>query len=79
LFSVKGFAGRKGAARYFGFAAVAIAASNIAAIIAAAKRAGSSVGLQTSVIGILRKGGLINGIASRPIGQGWQQFPLWIN
>jgi hypothetical protein len=78
MFSVNGFAGRKGVARYFGSAVAAIAASNIAATIAAAKRAGSSVELRTFVIGKLQKGDLINGIASGPIGDGWQQFPLWI-
>jgi hypothetical protein len=78
MFSVKGFAGQTGAARYFGFAVPAIAVSNTAATIAAAKRAGSSVELQTFVIGKLRKGDWINGIDSRPIVHGWRQIPLWI-
>jgi glycerol-3-phosphate acyltransferase PlsY len=78
MFCVKGFAGGKGVARYFGFAAAVTGASNIAATIAAAKRGGSSVEQQTSVIGKVQRGDLINGIDSRPIGRGWQQFPLWI-
>ena len=76
--SVKGFAGGKGAARYSGSAVGVIAASNIAATLAAVKHAGSSVELRTSVIGELLKEGLINGTVSRPIGNGWQHFPLWI-
>jgi len=78
LFSVKGFVESQGAGRYFASAAAVIAGSNTAATIAAAKRAVSSVERQTCVIGKLRKGDSINGIASRPIGHGWPQFPLWI-
>ena len=78
LFSVRGFAARKVAVPSSGFVGTAIAVSNTAATIAAAKRAGSSVELQTFVIGKLRKGDWINGIDSRAIGHGWQQIPLWI-
>jgi hypothetical protein len=48
---VKGFAGGKSAARYFGSAVAVTAASDIAATIAVAKRAESSVELRTFVIG----------------------------
>jgi hypothetical protein len=78
MFSVKGFADGKSAARYFGSAVAVTEASNIAATVAAAKRAGSSVELRTVVIGKVPKGDWINGIVNRPIGDGWQQFPLWI-
>jgi hypothetical protein len=78
MFFVKGFAGGKGAARYSGSAVGVIAASNIVATIVVAKRGESSVELRTSVIGELLKGGLTNGTVSGPIGNGWQQFPLWI-
>jgi hypothetical protein len=65
-------------APYFGSAAVAIVASNIAVTIAAAKRAGNSGALQTFVTERLWKEGLIRGTAKKPIGNGWLQFPLWI-
>jgi hypothetical protein len=78
MFSVKGFAGGKGAARYSGSAVPVIAAIDIAATLAAAKHGERNAELQTSVIGELLKGGLTNGTVSRPIGNGWQQFPLWI-
>lgn len=78
MFFVRGFAGGKSAARYSGSAVDVIAASNIAATLAGAKRGESSVELRTCVIGELLKGGLTNGTVSRPIGNGWQQFPLWI-
>jgi hypothetical protein len=78
MFCVKGFVGGAGVDRYSGSAAIAIAASNIAAAIAAAKRAGSNVELQTFVTGRLWKEGLTRGIARKPIDNGWPQFPLWI-
>ena len=78
MFFVKGFAGRKGAVPYSGFVAGVTAASDIAPSIAGAKLGGSNVELRTSVIGALLKGGLTSGTASRPIGNGWQPFPLWI-
>jgi hypothetical protein len=78
LFSVKGFVDGQGAGHYFAFAAAVIVGSNIAATIAAAKRAGRSVEQRTCAIGKLWKGDSINGIVSRPIGHGWLQFPLWI-
>jgi hypothetical protein len=78
LFFVKGFVGRKGAARSFGFAAAATAGSNTAATIAEAKRAGNSVEQRTFAIDKVQKGDLTNGIVSRPTGHGWLQFPLWI-
>ena len=78
MFSVKGFAGRKGAAPYSGFAAGVTAASDIAPSIAGAKLGGSNVELRTSVIGALLKGDLTNGTVSGLIGDGGQQFPLWI-
>ena len=78
MFFVKGFAGGKGAARYSGSAVGVIAASNIAVTLAATKHGENSVELRTSVIGELLKGGLTNGTVSGPIGNGWQQFPLWI-
>jgi hypothetical protein len=77
LFSVKRFA--VGVPRYFGSAVAAIAASNIAATIAAPKRAGSSVELQTSVTERLERGGLIRETAKENIGNGCgPHFPLWI-
>jgi hypothetical protein len=78
MFCVKGFAGPKGAAPYSGFAAGVTAASDIAPSIAGAKLGESSVEPRTSVIGALLKGGLTNGTVSGPIGDGGQQFPLWI-
>ena len=78
MFCVKGFAGGQSAARYSGSAAPAIAAIDTAATLAAAKHGESNAELRTSVIDELLKEGLTNGTASRPIGNGWQQFPLWI-
>jgi hypothetical protein len=78
MFSVKGFAGGQSAVRYSGFAVPAIAAINIAATLAAAKHGENNAELRTSVIDELLEGGLTSGTASRPIGNGWQQFPLWI-
>ncbi len=78
MFFVKGFAGRKGAVPYSGFVAGVTAASDIAPSIAGAKLGGSNVELRTSVIGALLKGGLTNGTVSGLIGDGGQQFPLWI-
>ncbi len=53
-------------------------ANNIAATIAEAKRGGSNVEQQTSVIGELLKGDSTNGTVNKPIDDGWWQFPLWI-
>jgi hypothetical protein len=78
MFSVRGFAGGRDAARFSGFAADVIAGINIAATIAAGKRDGSSVEPQTFVIGELQKEGLTSGIVNRPIGNAWLQIPLWI-
>ena len=78
LFSVKGFVDGQSAGRYFASAAAVIAGSNIAATIAAVKRAVSSVEQPTCAIARARKGDSINGIVSKPIGHGWLQFPLWI-
>jgi hypothetical protein len=76
--SVKGFAGGQSAVRYSGFAVPVIAAINIAATPAATKQGESNAELRTSVIGELLMGGLTNGAASGPIGNGWLHFPLWI-
>ena len=78
MFSVKGFADGQSAARYSGSAVRVIAAIDTAATLAAAKHGESNAELPTSVIGELLKGGSTNGTASGPIGNGWQQFPLWI-
>jgi hypothetical protein len=76
--SVKGFAGGQSAVRYSGSAVPVIAAINIAATPAATKHGESNAELRTSVIGELLMGGLTNGAASGPIGNGWLHFPLWI-
>ena len=78
MFSVKGFAAGKNVTPYSGSAAAAIMASNIAASIAAPKRAVSSVELQTSATEKLRKEDLINETDNEPIAGGVQHFPLWI-
>jgi len=78
MFSVKGFAAGKNVTPSSGSAAAAIMASDIAVSIAAPKRVGSSVELQTIAIERPSKGGLIKGTASERIDSGWLQFPLWI-
>jgi hypothetical protein len=78
MFSDKGFADGKGAARSFGSAAAAIEVIVIAVIIAAAKRAGNSVELQTFVTDKPQKEDLIKETAREPIDSGWRHFPLWI-
>jgi hypothetical protein len=78
IFSVKGFAGGRNAARYSGSAAAVTGAISIAATVAATKRAGSSVERRTVVIAKLQKGGWTSGIVSGLIGAGWLQPPLWI-
>lgn len=78
MFSVKGFAAGKNVMPSFGSAAAVIMASNIAASIAAPKRAVSSVGLQTSATEKLWKEDWINETDSERIAGGAQHFPLWI-
>jgi hypothetical protein len=78
MFSVNGFAAGNNVMPSFGSAAAAIMVSNIAASIAAAKPAESSVGLQTSATEKLLKEGLINGTGSEPTAGVAQHFPLWI-
>jgi len=78
MFSDKGFAAGMDVTLYSGFAAVAIVASNIAASIAAPKRAASSDESQTSATEKLWKEDLINATDSERIAGGAQNFPLWI-
>jgi|WetSurSiteA1Bulk_404760.scaffolds.fasta_scaffold35455_1 hypothetical protein len=78
MFCVKGFAAGVDAAPFSGYAAVAIGASVIAAITAAARLVAPNVERQTSVTGRLSKEDLIRGIAREPIERGSLQFPLWI-
>jgi hypothetical protein len=70
MFCVKGFAAGSSAGRYFGFAAIAIGGIAIAARIAVAKHAGSSVGPQTFATEKLQKECLIKGIDREPIENG---------
>ena len=70
MFSAKGFAGGKDAAQSFGSVVAVIVGSDIAATIAAAKPAGSSVERPTVVTGRLRKEGWINGTARESIDKG---------
>jgi hypothetical protein len=78
MFSAKGFAAGEDVTPYFGSAAAAIVASNIAVSIAAPKRAVNSDELQTSATEKLWKEGLINATDSELIASGVQHFPLWI-
>lgn len=78
MFSAKGFAAGRDVTPYFGSAAAAITASNIAASIAAPKRAVNSDELQTSATEKLQREDLINATDSELIAGGVQNFPLWI-
>jgi hypothetical protein len=78
MFSAKGFAAGEDVTPYSGSAAAAIMGSNIAASIAAPKRAVSNVGPQTSATEKLWKEDLINETDSERIADGAQHFPLWI-
>jgi hypothetical protein len=78
MFCAKGFAVGKNVTPYSGSAAAAIMASNIAASIAAPKRAVSNVGPQTSATEKLWEEDLINETDSERIADGAQHFPLWI-
>jgi hypothetical protein len=78
MFSAKGFAVGKNVTPYSGSAAAAIMASNIAASIAAPKRAANSDEPQTSATEKLWKEDLINETDSERIADGAQHFPLWI-
>jgi hypothetical protein len=78
MFSAKGFAVGKNVTLYSGSAAAAIMASNIAASIAAPKRAVNNIGPQTSATEKLWKEDLINATDSERIAGGAQHFPLWI-
>jgi hypothetical protein len=78
MFCVKEFADGTDVGRYFGSVVTAIEVSVIAVTIAAAKRAGSSVGLRTFATENLRKEDLTRKTGSEPIDDGWHQFALWI-
>jgi len=78
MFSVKGFAAGRNAMPSSGFAAAAIMASSIAAIVAAPKHAVSSVELQISATEKLWKEGWINATGRGLIAGVGPHFPLWI-